>query len=189
MVTEEVKILDRYYKETDPIEKAYLWYVIKENGFDLLNYFSETCAFCGRLEVLRKCQQIVLYESNVSSRMQNWREGILAFRCHDCRDRKQKIAKEIKTNQRESVRFIDDTGFITDLSSYELYLDLIDAGRKKAKHMNKALNGMILSSLDDVTDFTLPMSDEQIRKQLITGSIEAFLNQRKREGYLKWNKK
>lgn len=176
MDPEHVKLLNRYYRERDDVERIILWAEIKEKEIDYLSYFHEECCFCGKETPLRHCQQIVLYDIGVSYKRQNQWPGSLAFRCHTCRDKKQKLALEIRNLQVESVRCLRDDGFIEDFEKYEIYLNLLTAKRTKTKMMDKAINGLVLSHLDNVTDFTIPLSAEKAKKEIANDGIIGFLS-------------
>lgn len=175
MTHEEVMLLEKYYHSKDDVERICLWADIEERGIDYLAYFNENCAFCGALKSLRGFQQVILYESIISWKMQNIRPGLVAYRCEECKQKKWTLTAEIKQLQRQSVSCLRDNGMIDDFEKYEIFLNLIAAKRNRVSILNRALNGLVLCHLDNMTDFQVVFSDEKIVRDILIENQETFL--------------
>lgn len=184
----DYQLLQRYYREEDPIERLYLFNKIKKRKIDLFMYFTEECSFCDEIVVLRNCQQVALYDKNVSAKMQELRPGMFGYRCINCKQKKKALVDEIREMRRQQLRCRTESGLITDFTTFEILMDSIEALKTRIERANRAKNGMVLSVRDNNADFTMVMSAEKIRAGLVKENIESWLVEEKRKGFLKWSK-
>jgi hypothetical protein len=183
--TEEQALWESYLKETDPIEKVLIWKSMQEAGVDFLSHYYEECQFCGRDIVLRRMQQVSIFEKDMSARMQELRHGSLLFRCHDCREKKRVVAMQVNKHRRMMVQYMTKDGLVLDFTSYEMCLDLMEGFKKKAEQLNVTIDGRVLSVMDDQTDYQEPDTDENIKKRISHEHVTHFLADRKKESFLK----
>ena len=77
---------------------------------------------------------------------------------------------------------------IVDYATFEILADVIETLKTKVNIANRAMNKMVLSVRDNNADFTIRMSDERIREEIVRANIENWLVEEKRKGFLKWSK-
>lgn len=189
MKVEDIQLMDKYYRETDDVERIILRKQIRKRKLDYLDYFVEECVFCGKIETIRNSQQIIVYEHNVTWKMQNWRPGNLVFRCLECKKKKHEFGNDYRRLRRESMSCRDDRGFVIDYTKWEILWELIEIAKKKMKKMNRTKDGIYtLSHLDHLADLAYPMSQERATRTIREEDIENFLRDRKRKAFNRWAK-
>jgi hypothetical protein len=85
------------------------------------------------------------------------------------------MVDQIKELQGKMVRCLREDGFIEDFCTWEIVTNLISAKKNKIKLMNTSKEGLVLSHLDNVTDFTIPFSDERAKREVMLDNIEGFM--------------
>lgn len=185
----DVKLLNKYYAEEDEVERMILWNLIKTKGLDYVEYFEETCAYCDAVESLRNSQQINVYEVGTSIKLQNWRPGILKYRCLKCKAKKEALAAEYHRLKHQALECRREDGFILEYGKYEIYLDLLEVLKRKMRNINKTKDGeFVLSHLDHMTDMARPMTDEKIKATIVEEEIGHFLRSAKKKAFMKFTR-
>jgi hypothetical protein len=188
MLTPEDHLLwDQFFRETDPVERLFLMVEIKERGMDVLEYFHEYCAFCGEWKPMRLMRQVSVFEKHISARQQDRWQGQLVFRCNSCKEKKQRHIERLHDLEKQRLSCIGENGFIDDFSKWEFCDDLIETERMIMRKYDTTIDGLWLSSLDNVVDLMVPGANyEFIRRRIVNEGIEEFLKQDKRAAFLKW---